>query len=69
MPILTIRMSEDEIAAAERAARRHNLSRSEFARRAITAAAEPGQKTSKAFPFGAWKGRTTYKQAMKLLRD
>jgi hypothetical protein len=68
MPALTIRMSTEEIAAMDRAAARHNLSRYEFARRAITAAAEPDEKTSEEFPYGVWKGRTTYKEVMQLLR-
>lgn len=68
MPILTIRMSDKEMAATERAAKRHKMRKSEFARKAIAVAAETGAKTSEAFPYGAWKGRTTYSQAMKALR-
>jgi len=70
MPILTIRLSEDELAATNQAAKQHHLNKSEFARRAITAAAAPAKAKAKAkdYPLGAWKGRTTYQKAMKLLR-
>jgi len=66
MPILTIRLTAEELSAADRAAARHNLSRSEFARRALTAAVSPQSKTASI--RGALKGKFTYKQAMKLLR-
>lgn len=66
MPILTIRLTDDELSAADRAAERHKLSRSEFARRALTAAAMPQSKTASI--RGALKGKFTYKQAMKILR-
>jgi hypothetical protein len=63
MPTLTIPLSEAELAAAERAAAQHHLTRNEFARQALSAASEK----KRAFR-GALKGRYTYKQAMKLLR-
>jgi homoserine kinase len=66
MPILTIRMSEEEIAAAGRAAERQQMSRSEFARRAVNAAAGVERKTSAA--RGMLKNQYSYKQAMKLVR-
>jgi predicted transcriptional regulator len=66
MPVLTIRLTDAELEAADRAAERRNLSRSEFARRALTAAAAPQSKTASI--RGALKGKVTYKQAMKLLR-
>ncbi|MEP6662979.1 MAG: hypothetical protein ABJC04_04870 [Verrucomicrobiota bacterium] len=66
MPILTIRLSEEELSATDRTAARHHLSRSEFARRALTAAVSPQSKTMSI--RGALKGKFTYKQAMKLVR-
>jgi|GEM_PF-3228872 len=65
MPIFAIRLSDEELAAAERAAARQQLTRSEFARHALTAAAAPAKKPTLR---GALKGRYTYQQAMKLLR-
>ena len=59
-------MTEQEIEAAEKAAKRYHLSRSEFARRAINAAAEPLSKTASI--RGALRGKITYQEAMKLLR-
>ncbi len=66
MPMLTIRMSQEEIDAADRAAGRHQMSRSEFARRASTVAAEAEKKTASL--RGALRGKFTYRQAMRLLR-
>lgn len=66
MPVLTLRMSDEEMAAADEAAGRQHLCRSEFARRAILAAIAPEKKTANI--RGALKGKYTYKQAMKLLR-
>lgn len=66
MPVLTIRISEQELTETECAARRHKLTKSEFARRAIATAAEAENKTASV--RGAWKGRVGYKQAMKMLR-
>jgi hypothetical protein len=66
MPILTVRMSKEEIAAAASAAARLQMTRSEFARRAITSASAAETKTASA--RGALRGKYTYKQAMKLLR-
>jgi hypothetical protein len=68
MPILTIRLSEEELAATEQAARLHHLNKSEFARRAITAAAAPAKAKDQRYPLGVLKGKVSYKQAMKLLR-
>ena len=65
MPVLTIHLSNEELAAAEHAAAQQQLTRSEFARHALTAAATPAKKPSLR---GALKGRYTYQQAMKLLR-
>ena len=65
MPVLTIRLNDEEMAAAERAAAQHQLTRSEFARQALTVASMPAKKPSLR---GALKGRYTYQQAMKLLR-
>ena len=66
MPVLTIRISEQELSDTECAARRHKLTKSEFARRAITTAAEAENKATSV--RGAWKGRISYKNAMKMLR-
>jgi uncharacterized protein (DUF1778 family) len=69
MPILTIRMTEQEMNAVKQAARRHGNVTSEFSRNAILTAARPASPRQKRFPLGEWRGRVTYKQAMKLLRD
>ena len=66
MPILTLRLQEAELEAIDHAAERAHLNRSEFAKRALKAAATPEKKTASI--RGALKGRFTYKQAMKLLR-
>jgi hypothetical protein len=66
MPILTIRMSDEEMEAASKAAERHHLNKSEFARRAINSACSSTSKTSSL--RGALKGKYTYAQAMKMLR-
>jgi hypothetical protein len=66
MPVLTIRMTEEEMTATEQAAQRQRMSKSEFARRAITAAADAERKTASL--RGALKGKYTYKQAMKFIR-
>ncbi|MHC1769735.1 MAG: hypothetical protein AB9869_36555 [Verrucomicrobiia bacterium] len=66
MPILTVRMSEEEIAAAGRAAERQKMSRSEFARRAVNAAAVAETKTGAI--RGLLKSKYSYKQAMNLVR-
>lgn len=66
MPVLTLRLSDAEMQAADTAADKQSLNRSDFARRAIRAASEPEARTSRA--RGALKGRFTYRQAMQLLR-
>ena len=65
MPTLTLKMTNEEMTAADRAAERQKTSRSDFARWAIVTAAQPGKSVS---AFGAWKGRVTYRKAMKALR-
>ncbi|MBN8246030.1 MAG: hypothetical protein J0L84_01155 [Verrucomicrobia bacterium] len=65
MPTLTLTMTDEEMTAANRAAERQKTSRSDFARRAIVAAAQPRSSGS---AFGAWKGRITYRKAMRALR-
>jgi len=65
MPIVTIRMTEEEIEATDRAADRAQMTRSEFARRAVSAAA--AEKKTGAVR-GLLKGKYSYAQAMKLVR-
>jgi hypothetical protein len=65
MPTLTLRMTDAEMTAADDAAGRQKTSRSDFARRAIVSAAKPEKPSS---VFGAWKGRVSYRKAMKQLR-
>ncbi len=67
MPVLTVRMSDEEIATAAKSVKQHSLNRSEFARRAINAASAKKKKDS-SYPLGVLKGRISYPKAMRLLR-
>jgi uncharacterized protein (DUF1778 family) len=62
MPIMTTRMTEEEIEAIDRAAERARMTRSEFVRRSVSAAVE------KIDSVRGLKGKFSYKQAMKLVR-
>ena len=68
MPVLTIRMSDTELKTVKRAARSHGRATSEFSRNAILTAAQPAEDKSKDYPLGAWRGRVSYKKAIKFLR-
>jgi hypothetical protein len=69
MPILTIRVNEQELRIIKQAARQHGRKTSEFSRNVLLSASRPAEPEKNEFPIGVLKGKTTYKQAMKLLRD
>jgi hypothetical protein len=68
MPILTIRLNDSELKKIQKAARKHGRNTSEFSRNVLLSASSPSEPEENEFPIGVLKGKTTYQEAMKLLR-